>query len=189
MPLRLALTLLALASCGRTSLEEVDVPPGETRATGGRVGTGGTRGTSSTGGAGGTVGSGIPCGSAGIVASLEDFESKFLAPRCGGSQCHGMVFPPTNLDRAERARSALNGKQGKLFCKNDDYINRSDPAKSYLLAVVSAKGNEVTCPSGGKGGTRMPNRDRMPTVEGDRLTDEELKCVAWYVTTVAARPL
>jgi hypothetical protein len=127
-----------------------------------------------------------PCGSLGF-ANIGEVESRFIAPRCGMSLCHGpgSAFPPRNLHQVDHIRSALVGQKASLKCTNDFYVNRTDPAKSFLLAKVEATAPTVTCPSGGDGGTRMPNADGKPTIPGDRLPDDELACLRWWVFEIA----
>jgi hypothetical protein len=123
------------------------------------------------------------CHSLGIQ-SLEDVETKFIAPRCGaGSACHQAVFPPRNLHMPAMIRTALVGRKSATLCKNDFYIDPSFPERSHFLATVTPLGPKVTCPSGGEGGTRMPNS--MPAVAGPRLKDAEIACLTWYVWQVA----
>jgi len=101
--------------------------------------------------------------------------------------CHGSmsVFPPRNLDKPSLIRTTLLNQPAELSCKGDYYLDASDPLSSYLLATVTSVGREVTCPSGGRGGSRMPNREGMPTIEGARLQDDELACLTWWVVEVA----
>jgi hypothetical protein len=122
-------------------------------------------------------------------ANVGEVESNFIVPRCGMTLCHGLnsVFPPRNLDKAYLIRDTLVGRTASLSCKHDFYVNRTDPAKSFLLAKVEATSTKVTCPSGGDGGTRMPNADRMPTVPGQRLRDDELECLRWWVFQIASQ--
>jgi hypothetical protein len=101
--------------------------------------------------------------------------------------CHGpsSVFPPRDLDKPAKIRFALVGVKGALNCKNDFYIDRMNPARSYFLATVDTYADNVTCPSGGMGGTRMPNRTGMPTIVGPRLSDAEIACLRWWVYSIA----
>jgi hypothetical protein len=123
------------------------------------------------------------------IATVADFDSKFLVPRCGTALCHGpmSVFPPRDLHRLDAIRPVLVDRKGLLFCKNDFYINRARPLDSYLLATVTTTTEMVTCPSGGQGGGRMPNKDGMPTIVGPRLSEEEIACFTWWVIQVAAQ--
>ena len=131
------------------------------------------------------------CGDLG-VAKLDDFDTKFIVPKCGQAKCHGpmSVFPPRNLDMPGMIRTNLVGKKGTLACKTDFYINTTDFTKSFVLHKVEAEGDNLPCPSdpNGKadaGGTRMPNKDDMPTIPGARLPDDELACFRWWVESVA----
>jgi hypothetical protein len=121
------------------------------------------------------------------ITSTRTFETNFIVRRCGLPMCHGpsSVFPPRMLDMPNFIRAQLVGRKATLACKNDFYIDRGDPARSFVLAKVSATGTQVTCPSGGQGGLRMPNKAGMPTVVGDRLTQPELDCFTWWVFQVA----
>jgi hypothetical protein len=123
------------------------------------------------------------------IATVEEFETKFIAPRCGMSKCHGpmSVFPPRNLHIPSMIRPALVGKKSSLNCKEDYYVDRLFPGRSFVLAKIWAGADTVTCPSGGRpdsGGTRMPNKTDMPTIVGDRLTLSELQCFTWWVWEV-----
>jgi hypothetical protein len=179
----LALTLV-FAACSPGELDP-------SISTGGATQTGGK--TGGAGGSGGTGGSDMPaeCGDLG-VAKLDDFDTKFIVPRCGQVMCHGpsSVFPPRNLDMPGMIRTNTVGKKATLACKTDFYINKTKPADSFMLHKITAEGTTMPCPSdpGGKadaGGTRMPNKDKMPTIPGDRLTDGEIKCFTWWVESVA----
>jgi hypothetical protein len=119
------------------------------------------------------------------VQTATEFETRFIVPRCGTSGCHQSVFPPKNLNMPSMIRSSLVGRPGQIFCKTDSYINVADPARSYVLATITATTERVTCPSGGEGGTRMPNKELMPTVAGERLTEDEIACFTWWVMTVS----
>jgi hypothetical protein len=127
-----------------------------------------------------------PCRSLGF-ANIGEVESRFIAPRCGISKCHARssVFPPRNLDQVDSIRSQLVGVRAVLSCTKDFYVNRSDPAKSFLLAKVEATTDMVTCPSGGNGGTRMPNAEGQTNVPAPRLPDDELACLRWWVFEIA----
>jgi len=86
-------------------------------------------------------------------------------------------------------RTNLVGKKGTLACKTDFYVNKTDPSKSFVLAKIEATETTLPCPSdpNGKadaGGTRMPNKDDMPTIVGTKLTDGELKCFSWWVQSL-----
>jgi hypothetical protein len=150
---------------------------------GGSSGQGGTAGTPAMAGTGGTAPS--ECGSLG-VSSLTDFETKFIAPRCGMTGCHQAVFPPRNLNMPGMIRTALVGVKALSLCKTDFYINKSDYTKSFVLAKISSQSEMVQCPSGGaanSGGTRMPNA--MPAVAGPMLGSDELACFTWWIQSVA----
>jgi len=148
------------------------------------------------GGAGGMGGGGAAaapdeCGALGVT-KLTDFETKFIVPKCGQAKCHGpmSVFPPRNLDMPGMIRPNLIGKHPGLNCKEDFYINTTDFTKSFILQKVQAEGDNLPCPGAptGKadaGGTRMPNKDDMPTVVGTRLSDGELACFSWWVESLS----
>jgi len=156
---------------------------------------GGTGGDNNTGGSGGggTMMDPPPAACDGLmVATVDDFETKFIVPKCGQSMCHGprTVFPPKNLDMPDMIRPTLVGKNGSLACKTDFYIDKKDYTKSFVLAKITATGDYLPCPGAptGKadaGGTRMPNKTGMPGAQGDPLSAGEIECFTWYVKSVA----
>jgi hypothetical protein len=150
-----------------------------------KVSCGGGSGGSGSGGGGGENMRPAGCDSLGVTTPV-DFETKFIMTRCGSSMCHQSVFPPRNLNMADKIRAAVVDKKAAALCRSDSYINKANPSKSYLLAKITATDNKVTCPSGGDGGTRMPNKDLMPTIMGDRLTEGEIACFTWWVSEAAA---
>jgi hypothetical protein len=127
-----------------------------------------------------------PCHAVGLNG-IDEVERLFIAPRCGTALCHSAasVFPPKNLDKPESIRSALLGQMGRLSCKTDFYVDPTNPAKSYLLATIEPVTNQVTCPSGQRGGTRMPNAFGMPGAEGPPLSETEIACLRWWVFEIA----
>jgi hypothetical protein len=155
------------------------------------------------GGNGGTAGSGggeiekhpASCEMFGVMsegtAALTEFETSFIATKCGTVMCHGpsSVFPPRDLDKVAKIRPNLAGVKAQLNCKTDYYIAKGSGEqfmKSYILAkITSDDPKNVDCPSGGMGGTRMPNKDMMPTIPGDKLPDPAIECFTWYVKAVA----
>lgn len=157
------------------------------------TGTGAKGGVTGAGGAAGapvipTETSERPAGCAGLeVVTVDDFESKFIALRCGAAGCHQAMLPPKNLNVASMIRATLVGQKSTLVCAGDRYIDQDDPTKSLVLAKVAPQdGATVVCPtSGAMGGKRMPlGKGAM------RLTDEEIDCFTWYVKQVATeRPL
>jgi hypothetical protein len=196
------LGFLALASAGWISCSPGDIDctkvslgcPGGGGGKGG--GTGGDSGSGGDGGTGGSSGAGgggtggttlmIPagCGPLGVT-SPADFETKFIAPKCGMAMCHASVFPPRGISTAANIRSALVGVKASVLCKSDFYINKTDYKKSFVLAKISSDTDNVQCPSGGaanSGGTRMPNA--MPAVAGPKLSDGELACFTWWIQSV-----
>ena len=143
------------------------------------------------GGGGGIAGStgGAPaaCGNIGIK-SLAEVETKFIATKCGGdSGCHQAVFPPRNLNNTAKIRPAIVGVNGQTLCKTDFYVNKDDPAKSYLLAKVSAMGDTVDCPTPDSkgGGARMPLKKGTIDKPDTRLSDDEIACLTWWVESIA----
>jgi hypothetical protein len=93
------------------------------------------------------------------------------------------------LDQPDMIRSLLVNVKGTLLCKNDYYIDKTNPSKSFVLAKITAMGDYLPCPSAptGKadaGGTRMPNKDGMPGALGDRLPDGDIECFTWYINNV-----
>jgi hypothetical protein len=162
---------------------------GNTGGDGGDSGGSGGGGGGMTGGAGGMDPPPASCGDLN-VATIDDFETKFIVPRCGMPMCHGpsSVFTPKNLHLKAMIRPTLVGKKPSLFCNTDFYINTSDYMKSFVLAKIKATADTLACPSGGKadsGGTRMPNKDGAPGTVGTRLQDGEIECFTWYVKQVA----
>jgi hypothetical protein len=162
-------------------------------------GSGGDMGGSG-GGPGGSSGGDVPppvsdCAALGITSTgtqaLTDFETKFISMRCGQAMCHGpnSVFPPRDLDKPDKIRPTINGVKAGLNCRSDFYINKTDYTKSFILAkITSDNPTMVTCPSGGMGGTRMPNKTDpmpMPTIPGDKLMAGEIACFTWYIQAVA----
>jgi hypothetical protein len=169
---------------GDVNCDNVDCPGGNTGTGGG--GEGGTGG-----GAPITIEPPAGCGPL-MVTNVDEFETKFIAPRCGQRMCHGpsAVFPPKMLDIVEMIRPTLVGKNGQLACKTDFYINKSAWMKSFVLAKISAEGDTLPCPSAptGKadaGGTRMPNKEGAAGTPGPRLMDGEIECFSWYIQSVA----
>jgi hypothetical protein len=154
---------------------------------------GGGEGGEGGGGGGGAGGAGgmapeVPDACKGLeINSLSDVETKFIMPKCGASACHQAVFPPRNLNMQAKIRENMIGKKGTGFCKTDDYINKADPkGKSYVLAKVTATAETAECPSGGDGGTRMPNLVGGVAGKVDkRLSEEEIECFTWWVESVA----
>jgi hypothetical protein len=147
----------------------------------------------SGGGGGGIKDPPASCGDVGVTskgaAALGEFETKYIATKCGQVMCHGpsSVFPPRDLDKAAKIRPALAGVKGQLNCKSDYYIKKgADFDKSFILAKLNSDDPKmVDCPSGGQGGTRMPNKEMMPTIPGDKLPAGEIECFTWYVEAVA----
>jgi hypothetical protein len=164
---------------------------GEDLCNGGGAGGGGGGGG---GGKGGTSAAPADCEPLG-VASLSDFETKFIVPKCGQVMCHGpnSVFPPRNLDMPGMIRTNLVGKKATLACTTDFYINKTDVKKSFVLHKIESTEEKLPCPAdpNGKadaGGTRMPNvtdPKPMPTIAGPRLSDGEIACFTWWVESVA----
>jgi hypothetical protein len=190
-----ALVSLSLLSCtpGVVDCDKVSCNDGSGGATGGSGDEGGGGGGNTGGSTGGTGGD-IPASCGDInVASVDDFETKFIIPKCGQMGCHGpaSVFPPKNLHMKDMIRPTLVGKKGTLACMSDFYINTSDYMKSFVLAKIKATTDTLACPSpGGKadaGGTRMPNKDGAPGTVGTRLADGEIECFTWYVQQVAKK--
>jgi hypothetical protein len=155
------------------------------------TGTGGKGGVTGGGGSGGAPVSPAetserPAGCAGLeVETVDDFESKFIARRCGAAGCHQATLPPKNLDVASMIRASLVGQKSTLVCAGDRYIDQDDPTKSLVLAKIAPlDGAAVACPTPGPTGGK-----RMPLGKGAmRLTDEEIDCFTWYVKQVAKEP-
>lgn len=165
-------------------------------------GPGGTGGQGGAGGQGGSTpeikappASCQPLGVAtttGSTKALDEFETKFVAPRCGATQCHGnpTVFYPKNMNMPQMIRSTLVGKKASTLCKDDFYVNRADFTKSFILLKVKATGDTLECPTPGpkpgSGGSRMPNKDNTPGTVGERLSEAELECFEWWVESAAS---
>jgi hypothetical protein len=170
-----------------------------------RVDCGGSNGSNTGGGSGNTGGTGgkapatvedppSACGSNATgtgEAAISAFETKFIAPKCGQAMCHGpkAVFQPKMLDMVDQIRPALVGVKAALLCKNDYYINKTDPSKSFVLAKITSTTDNLPCPSApmGKadaGGTRMPNKDGSPGTVGDMMAADDIECFTWYINNV-----
>jgi hypothetical protein len=161
-------------------------------------GSGSGGGGGDQGGAGGTIPATIEdfpaaCGDNATGtgdAALKSFETKFIVPKCGQAKCHGAssVFWPKGLDDASMIRTLLVGKPAKTLCTTDQYINKTNPGKSFVLAKIEATGDYLNCPTpaakSDAGGTRMPNKDNMPGALGDRLPDADIECFTWYINNV-----
>jgi hypothetical protein len=127
------------------------------------------------------------------VDTPADFETKFIAPRCGqvpagatGVSCHSNIFPPYNLDKPGMVRASLVDQFARTLCKTDKYINRADLTKSFVLTKIDGPGDMVPCPSGGAlglGGFRMPDQGIMPRPA--LVTPDERACLLWYMTQLA----
>jgi hypothetical protein len=177
------LLLLVTSSWVSCSPGEPDCDKVMCGAGGNAGGTGGD--TGGTGGGGGTPGGGIAaeCGKIGVKSAAE-FETKFIAVKCGGdSACHQAVFPPRGLNMPAKIKGALVGVKAQTLCKEDYYINTSDPAKSFLLMKLTADNDMVDCPTPDAkgGGFRMPLKKGTIDKPDTRLTDDEIACLTWYV--------
>jgi hypothetical protein len=99
------------------------------------------------------------------IHSLDEVDSKFIAPRCGAAGCHQAIFPPRNLNNVAMIRGSVVGRKAQILCKTESYIDTSDYTKSFMLTKVTALGDSVACASGGaadSGGSRMPNKTWRP---------------------------
>jgi hypothetical protein len=125
------------------------------------------------------------------VASARDFERKFIAPRCGSGACHQAIFPPRHLDQPERIREQVVGVRSLVLCKDDFYIDREDPGRSFFLNKCAGTTNVIRCATDGaqdSGGSRMPNAEGAPAgTAGPLLNQYELACLKWWVFTVAKK--
>jgi hypothetical protein len=140
------------------------------------------------GGGSGGGGGGAPAECASLnVKSTSDFATKFVGPKCGTAMCHASVFPPRNLNGGlDKIKAALVGKNSATLCKTDFYVNKDDWMKSFVVAKITATGDNLPCPSGGdakSGGTRMPNS--MPTIPGPPLSADEIACFNWFVQEIS----
>jgi hypothetical protein len=116
--------------------------------------------------------------------NLAEVEQKLIVPTCGKSGCHDGAdkSPPPQLHKVGDIVGRLLDKPGMMWCKSDNYIDKSNVMKSYLLAKVAASSLSVTCPSGGtqgNGGIRMPSD--MTT----GLSTEQVECFRTYVAEAA----
>jgi hypothetical protein len=182
--LGLASAFLFLA-LGAGSCSPGSLPPDFPTATGGTMitGTGGAGGMGGMGGTGGAPPGPAAAGCASLqVTTLAEFETKFIAPKCGmgNGTCHQTLFPPKGLDKADMVSMLLVGQRGTMYCMNDTYIKKGEWMKSYVWAKISTTGMNVDCPSGGMGGLRMP-------FGMDALTAEQLDCFKWYITSRASQ--
>jgi hypothetical protein len=125
------------------------------------------------------------------VATARDFETKFIAPRCGSANCHQAIFPPRNLDQPGLIRERLVGVRALSLCKDDFYIDRQDPGRSFFLNKCAGTTNVIRCASDGaqdSGGSRMPNAEGAPAgTAGPLLNQYEMACLQWWVFTVAKK--
>jgi hypothetical protein len=115
-------------------------------------------------------------------ARAGDFETGFLAPRCGrGVVCHANPLYPPNL-KAPAAYLRLvdiNVAYGKTSCDvaRDKYIDRAaGPDGSFLVA--KARDVPPKCPSGAVGGLPMPFDGMNPA------TRDEVACMISYIKAV-----
>jgi hypothetical protein len=159
----------------------------------GSTGTGGM-----TGGSGGVMIAEAPasCGPLGVTgegdAALKSFETKYIVTKCGTAKCHGnpTVFMPKGMDMPDMIRKTLVNVKAATLCKDDYYVNKTTPAKSFMLMKITAAGDTLDCPTkaaGAKpdlGGTRMPNKEGMPGSYGEKLPDGDIECFTWWIENV-----
>jgi hypothetical protein len=162
---------------------------------GGSPGTGGM--TGSTGGTGVKIDD-VPaaCGDLGVTgegdAALKSFETKYIVTKCGTAKCHGnpTVFMPKGMDMPDMIRKTLVNVKSATLCKDDYYVNKTNPAKSFMLMKITADGDTLDCPTtapGAKpdlGGTRMPNKEGMPGSYGEKLPAGDIECFTWWIENV-----
>jgi len=128
----------------------------------------------------------------GSVKALDDFETKFIATKCGATQCHGnpTVFYPKNMNMPGMVRTTLVGKKAATLCKDDFYVDKGDFTKSFILAKIKAEGDTLDCPTPGpkpgSGGTRMPNKEGTPGAQGEPLSAGELECFRWWIEAASS---
>jgi hypothetical protein len=161
-----------------------------TGGTGGsNSGTGGTNPSAMGGTTGGTLGGGTGGSGAGggskavancaMAATVAEVETKILAPKCAEAGCHvpNGAFKP-DLKSAESFARLLDKPVEYVAtkCKDDVYVKKSDPMKSYFLSTV--KDAMPKCSDGRMGGLRMPF-GKPP------LSDAEITCIEGYVRALA----
>jgi hypothetical protein len=153
-------------------------------STGGSAGgsTGGSAGGSTGGSAGGGVGPGMPVANCVMAPTVGEVETKIIAVKCGETACHVPmgVFKPDLKTAGSWARLLDKVVEySATKCKDDVYIKKSDPLKSYFLSSV--KDAMPKCSDGRMGGVRMPF-GKPP------LSAEEITCIEGYVKALAGAP-
>jgi hypothetical protein len=151
-----------------------------------------------TGGAGGTPGTMASlttpmtgCTVPG-VATVGDFETKFIAVRCGKAACHNTPTPTFAPDMGgpEIFKRLYNKTvvYAATTCNKmtDKYIDPAmDPSASFLVAKV--RDPMPKCPSGAAGGTPMPFAETVPGMNVGPLTMAEVNCMIAYVKAVSGK--
>jgi len=153
------------------------------------------QGQGGDGGAGGMGGGGPPPRPAACttltINNIDEAEAKLVVPRCGtgpaGATCHTGTFPP-RMDMIGTVRGEILKlpPRTRISCQSDPYINKANPAKSYMLAKITAPGEKMNCP------TPVPN---MPEIGGEKmppmslratpLSNDERDCLVWYLGELA----
>jgi hypothetical protein len=114
-------------------------------------------------------------------ARVGDFETGFLAPRCGrGVVCHANTLYPPNLKEPAAYKRLLDATvtYGQTMCDRtkDKYIDPSGADASFL--VSKARDKPPKCPTGSPGGLPMPFDGMNPA------SPEEVACLISYITAV-----
>jgi hypothetical protein len=165
------------------------------QACGNAAGAGGTPGTGGTGGGGGagpTITLATPISGCALpgITNVGEFETKFIAVRCGKAACHST--PPTfapDMAAPEIFKRLYNKTvvYAATTCNKttDKYIDPAgDPANSFL--VVKVRDTMPKCPSGTAGGLQMPFNE-MPGPNAGPLNEMEKACVVAYAKAVAGK--
>jgi hypothetical protein len=115
------------------------------------------------------------------LARVGDFETGFLAPRCGrGVVCHANPLYPPDLKSPAAYRRLLdaNVAYAQTMCdkSKDKYIDRAGADASFLVA--KARDKPPKCPSGTSGGLPMPFDGLNPA------SPDEVACMISYINAV-----
>jgi hypothetical protein len=187
------LSLGLLAGCAPGTICDKDEYAQQCMTGGAGGGTGGTGGSNSgTGGTGGSMGPSMGTGgSAGgtggtppkptctLWQTKDEVATNLVMKKCSDpTGCHAMTFQPFFKNPTE-AVTAMLDKIPNMYCKSDKLINKMDPSKSFIVAKVRATAMNVTCPSGGPGGLKMPFTPQPA------LNPAEMDCLEWWAHEVS----
>jgi hypothetical protein len=115
------------------------------------------------------------------LSTVAEVEEKILLPKCGrpgDPLCHGTGKYAPRITAAGGIAAEVLDVTPVLNCRRDKLVSRQEPAKSYLLAKIQARGSLATCSDGSNGGPRMPYQD------APQLTAGEQACVLWWVNEI-----